>query len=110
MKIARYPKLDTTEGIIRLLSHNVIDAINQTPEEHWKEMDPEALIRQANGLVRAASYKERVDVQNKDIMEGGFDKVKTMVFESMARENHELYTQVAKCLGQNQEEATNAAI
>lgn len=109
-EIARYPKLDTTEGIIRLLSHNVIDAINQTPEERWQEMDPEALIRQANGLVRAASYKERVDVQNKDIMEAGFDQVKTMVFEAMARENPELYTQVAQYLGQKQEEASHAAI
>lgn len=99
-EVGKYPQLDTGEGIIRLLSHQVIEAINKTPEERWAAIDPEKLIRQATGLVRAASYKSNVDLKNKDILEAGFEQVKVLVFESMAKERPELYKEVAAYLNE----------
>lgn len=89
-EVAKYPQLDTTEGIIRLLSHQVLDAIQKTPEEKWADVDPADLIKQSTALVRAASYKQKTDLQNKSILDAGYEQVKVLVFEAMARENPEL--------------------
>jgi non-canonical (house-cleaning) NTP pyrophosphatase len=97
-EIAKYPQLDTTEGIIRLLSHHVLEAIQHTPEEKWGALDPAELLKQAGALVRAASYKQRVDIQNKSALEAGYDHVKTLVFEAMSRDEPELYAKVSKYL------------
>ncbi len=97
-EISKYPQLDTTEGIIRLLSHHVLEAVQKTPEEKWADIDPADLIRQGNSLVRAAAYKSHVDLKNKDILDAGYEKVKVLMFETMARENPALYAQVSKFL------------
>lgn len=57
-EINRYPDMDTSEGIIRLLSHYVLESIHNTPEDQWKSIKPENLIKQATSLVKAASYKK----------------------------------------------------
>jgi Protein of unknown function (DUF3486). len=97
-ELAKYPDVDTTEGIIRILSHQVYEAANNIGEEQWKEVDPVKLLNQANSLVRAASYKKGMDLKNKDILEAGFEQVKTLVFESMAKERPDLYAEVSKFL------------
>lgn len=97
-EINKYPTLDTGEAILRLLSHVVVEGIQNTPEEKWKELDPEQLIKQSTALVKAAAYKKNLDIKNEDIMSAGFDQVKSMVFEAMARERPELYSKVAKFL------------
>ena len=93
-EIGKYPQLDTTEGIIRLLSHQVLEAIKNTKEEAWKDLDPIKLIGQATSLVKAASYKSSTDIKNKELLDQGFEQVKGYVFEAMAKENPELYTKV----------------
>ena len=103
-EINKYPALDTSEGIIRLLSHNVLESIQNTPEERWQQLDPEALIKQATALVKAASYKKNLDIKNEDILSAGFEQVKTMVFEAMARERPDLYKEVAGFLSQKRSE------
>ncbi len=97
-EVAKYPQLDTTEGIIRLLSHQMLTTIQQTPAEKWSEVDPADLIKQSTALVRAASYKQKTDLQNKSILDAGYEQVKVLVFEAMAQENPELYGQVSKYL------------
>lgn len=97
-EINRYPQLDTTEGIIRLLSHHVLETIHKTPEESWKSIDPEDLIRQANSLVRAAAYKNHMDIKNKDILDAGLEQVKVLVFETMSKERPDLYKEVSAFL------------
>jgi hypothetical protein len=94
-EVNRYPQLDTSEGIIRLLSHQVLEAINNTPKERWAAIDPSKLIRQATALVRTASYKNNVDLKNKDILDAGFEQVKVLVFEAMAKERPDLYKEVS---------------
>jgi hypothetical protein len=97
-EIARYPHLDPTEGILRLASHQVLEAIQQMPKESLAMMSPDKLFRQANALVRAATYKSKVDLTNKDILDAGYEQVKTLVFEAMAKERPELYAEVSKFL------------
>lgn len=104
-EINRYPALDTSEGIIRLLSHNVLESIQNTPEEKWQNMNPEALLKQATSLVKAAAYKKNMDLKNEDIMSAGYEQVKTMVFEAMAKERPDLYKDVAKFLEDKRSDA-----
>jgi len=104
-EIAKYPQLDTTEGIIRLLSYQVLNAVHSTPAEQWGQLDPVDLIRQATGLVRAAAYKSKVDLANREIMDTGLESVKVLVFEAMAKERPELYAEVSKFLAAKQDGA-----
>ena len=94
-EIAKYPALDTTEGIIRLLSNNLLQTINQMPAEKWKNVDPEDLLKQSAALVRAATYKNHMDLKNKDMLDTGFEQTKAYIFEMLAKEKPELYKELA---------------
>lgn len=59
---------------------------------------------QQNGLIRAAAYKKRIEVQNRDNYEAGLEAVKSLVFEAMAKENPELYRQVSAYLNKKKNE------
>ncbi len=97
-EVSKYPQLDPSEAIIRLLSHQILEAIRQKNPKELADMDMEKLIRGAEGLIRAAAYKNRVDIQNKDAFEAGLEKVKVLVFEAMSKEEPELYAKVSKFL------------
>lgn len=101
-EVAKYPQMDTTEGIIRLLSHQVLDAVQNTPEEKWADIDPATLIKQSTALIRAASYKQKTDLANKSVLDAGYEQVKVLVFEAMSKEDPELYDQVSKFLEKQQ--------
>lgn len=94
-EVGKYPQLDTTEGIIRLLSHQVLEAITKTPKERWDTIEPDVLIKQSSSLIRAAAYKGNMDIKNKDILDAGFEQVKSLVFEAMAKERPDLYKEVS---------------
>ena len=87
----RYPDLDTSEALIRLASHHVLNALTNVDEEQMKEVPIEKLIKETNGLIRAAAYKKRIEVQNKENYEAGLEAVQSMVFETMAKDDPELY-------------------
>lgn len=95
-EINRYPQLDTTESIVRLLSHRVLEAIRVMPENKWEDIDPAKLIKEASALIRAAAYKNNVDIKNMDILEAGYEQTKTMFFEEMSKSDPELYARVSK--------------
>lgn len=103
-EINKYPELDTTEGILRLLSNYTFEAINNTPEESWKDLDPLKLMQQATSLTRAAAYKSKIDIENKGLLDKGFDYVKDMIFEAMASEEPQLYAKVEKFIMRKQKE------
>ena len=75
-----------------------------TDEEQMKEVPIEKLIKETNGLIRAAAYKKRIEVQNRDNYEAGLEAVKSLVFEAMAKENPELYRQVSAYLNKKKNE------
>ena len=102
-EMARYPQLDTTEGIIRLLSHQILEAIQKTPEERWADIEPDKLIAQASSLIRAASYKANIDIKNKDVLDAGYEQVKTLAFEAFAKERPDLYKEFTAVLAKKVE-------
>ena len=97
-EMQKYPDLDTSEALIRLASHHVINALTSLSEDQLKEVPVDKLIRETNSLIRAASYKKRIEVQNQENFEAGLDAVKALVFEAMAKEKPELYKQVNEFL------------
>lgn len=107
-EVSKYPLLDTSEGIIRLLSHQVLEAIQHTPTERWKEVEPEKLMKQASALVRAAAYKSNIDLKNKEILDTGYEQVKKMVFDAMMKERPDLYNEVSRFLSEKQQESGDA--
>lgn len=97
-ELRKYPDLDTSDGIIRLLSHQVLERISNMEQEDLEQADPIKLMRETNNLVRTAAYKSQIDLKNKDIMEAGYEKVKALMFDAMAKEDPELYKKVSKFL------------
>lgn len=98
----KYKNLDVTDGILRLLSNQVFQAINNLPEEQAQNVDFETLIKNAVALTRAVAYKKKIDVDTKDVLENGADQFQSMIFEAMADENPELYRQVKKFIREKQ--------
>ena len=74
------------------------NALVNTTEEDWKGIKVDKMMKEATGLIRAAAYKKRVEVQNQDAMEAGLDAVRTLVFQAMAKERPDLYAEVTKFL------------
>ena len=63
----KFPQLDTTEGIARLISHKVLQAVQQMDEIALKEADPLKLIEKATALIRAVSLKNSTDIKTANL-------------------------------------------
>lgn len=103
-ELEKYPDLDITQGIATLASQNVLNALANMPEERWRDLDPESLLRQANGIVRAVAYKKRGDVQNQKDYEAGFEAAKTILFGVLRKERPDLYFELAGHLNRKKKE------
>ncbi len=97
-ELNRNPNLDTTEGIIQLLSHLLLNYVQNLSEDDLQNADPMKVMKQASELIRVASYKRNLDIKNKELTEMGFDAVKNKVFDAMAQDNPVLYKQLADYL------------
>jgi glycine cleavage system regulatory protein len=105
-ELGKYPQLDFTEGIMRLMAARVLDSIQSVTEEQWKGLDPLKLMREATGLVRAAAYKSKVDLQIKETLDAGLEAVKSLAMETVAKDNPELYAKLCALLdAQRREDA-----
>ena len=98
----KYKNLDVTDGILRLLSNQVFQAINNLPEEQVQNIDFETLMKNAVALTKAVAYKKKIDIGTKDVLENGADQFQSLIFEAMANENPELYRQVKKFIREKQ--------
>lgn len=94
----KYPDLDISDGILRLLSGQILEAIAKMPDEQAKELDFETLSKHAVALTRAAAYKRQIDVKNKGLLENGAEQFQSLIFEAMAKERPDLYKEVKKFL------------
>lgn len=92
----KYPNLDITDGLLRLLSNQILGAINKLPEEQLDDLDFETLSKNAIALTRAAAYKKQIEVKSKDILENGADQFQSLLFETMAKDNPTLYKEFKK--------------
>lgn len=103
-EMEKYPDLDTTEAILRLASQNIFNALAQTDEKAWEEIEPEQMLKQATGLVRAAAHKKRIDVQTESVRETALEEMKGIVFAAMKQKRPELYADVVKFLNGEKKE------
>lgn len=103
-EVDRYPDLDTTDGILRLCSYQIFNAIGNIPEEKLKDVDFDTLIKNAVALTRATAYKKNVDIRNRDMLENGAEQFKELIFEAMAAERPDLYKEVKKFIKTMQKE------
>ena len=97
-EINRTPDMDTTEGIIRILSHIMLTNIQRLSDEDFESVDPLKLLKQASDLIRASAYKRNMDIKNKELTEMGFDAVKDKVFNGLAKQYPDLYEKLAAAL------------
>lgn len=103
-ELNKYPDLDTGEAILRLASQNVFQAISAVPEEDWEGIDPQQLLKEATGLIRAASYKRRVDTQLRSDREAALEATQGLLAEVLARKHPELYEQVVRAISAERRE------
>ncbi len=99
----KYPNLDITDGILRLLSNQILEAINKMPGDQLDKIDFETLSKNAIALTRAAAYKKNIDIKTKDIIDNGADQFQSIIFEAMASEEPELYKKVKKFIKSKQD-------
>ena len=97
-ELQKYPDVDTTNGIIKLLSHIVLERVQNMQKEELDGVDPIKLMKEANNLIRTAAYKKGNDMKNMDVMQAGYEKVKSIVFDAMKKEEPELYAKVSEFL------------
>lgn len=93
-EMENYPNLDCSEAILRMASQNIFNAIIAVPKEKWEGIDPEKLLNQATGLIRAASSKRKTDAQLKTDNEAALEANQALLFEVLAKEYPGLYKQV----------------
>lgn len=98
----KYKNLDVTDGILRLLSNQVFQAINQIPEEQVQNTDFETLMKNAVALTRAVAYKKKIDIDSRDTLENGAEQFQEYIFEAMSEERPELYRELKKFIKEKQ--------
>lgn len=103
-EMQKFPQLDTTEGIARLVSHKVLQAVQQMDEIALKEADPLKLIEKATALIRAVSLKNSTDIRTANLKNVAFESFKEDIFDAMAKENPELYRSLVQFINRKSQE------
>lgn len=103
-EMARYPDLDTTEAIVRLLSSNLFQRLANTDEEAWNDLRLDKALQQTVALIRATAYKKQIDIKNQDTLDLGYEEIKSKVFAKMSKDDPMLYKQLVTYL-KNQKES-----
>ena len=103
-EVEKYPEQDAAEVLLRIAIHKMMVALTSKTDEDWNEMRVDKLMREISGVTRAVAYKQRVDMQNKDVVTAALDEVQASVFSALAQEQPELYRQVAKFIERKKKE------
>ena len=104
-ELDRHPNLDTTEGIIQIMSNSILNTLANAKPEDWQKMSIDKLLREANSLVKVTAYKR----SRRDPGEAAMQNVSAQIFETMAKENPELFEQVRRFLDSKKGELTDNA-
>lgn len=102
-EMAKYPQLDTTEGIARLVAHKVLSVVRDLDEEALKEADPLKLINLCTGLIRAVAYKNESDIKVKDLKDVAFESFKEEIFDAMSKERPDLYKELVRFISERKD-------
>ena len=108
-ELDKYPNLDVTEGLLRVASNSLFNALTAVPDEGWDCLSPEKLLKQAAALARATAYKKRVDQQLKSDTEAALDAGQSLAFEVIAQKHPELYEQLVRAIREEKELARSDA-
>ena len=103
-ELEKYPEQDSAEILTRIASHKMMAALVSKSDKDWNEMRADKLLKEISGLTRAMAYKQRVDIQNKDVVSAALDEVQASVFSALADEKPELYRQVVQFLDKKRKE------
>lgn len=93
---SKYPDIDYTESILRLLSSQMLEAMNNLSDEEKKPTDMNTLIKNAVALTRASAYKKNIDIKNKAMLENGLEQFQGVIYEVLRDERPELYKELKK--------------
>ena len=104
-ELDRHPNLDTTEGIIQIMSNSILNTLANAKPEDWQKMSIDKLLRETNSLVKVTAYKR----SRRDPGEAAMQNVSALIFETMAKENPELFEQVRRFLDSKKGELTDNA-
>jgi len=107
-EMEKYPDLDFTEALNRILAQKLIDRISSAPDEEWASQELDKAVKDAVALGRAASYKKRTDVHVRDKQEAGLEEFKAVIFSAMAKERPDLYHQVSQFLNEKKSQGLGA--
>ncbi|MDE7361510.1 MAG: DUF3486 family protein [Oscillospiraceae bacterium] len=102
-EMAKYPQLDITEGIARLIAHKVLTAVRDLSDEELKAVDPAKLIDKCTALIRAVAYKNDKDIRVKNLKDVAFESFKEEIFDAMAKERPELYSQLVRFISERKD-------
>ena len=94
----KYKNLDVSDGILRLLSNQVFQNINNMSEDRMNDVNFETLMKNAVALTKAIAYKRKIDVDTKTVLENGMEEFQTAIYEAMAQERPGLYREIKKYL------------
>lgn len=94
----KYKNLDVSDGILRLLSNQVFQNINNMSEDRMNDVNFETLMKNAVALTKAIAYKRKIDVDTKTVLENGMQEFQTAIYEAMAQERPDLYRELKKYL------------
>lgn len=103
-ELAKYPDLDVSEALARLTNHKVMEAIQNLSDDSLKDVPPEKLIAAVPSLIKAATYKRDTDAKNRSSMDAAYDVFKEDIFAAMAKDNPQLYSQLAAYIRGKQKE------
>ena len=87
-----------------LISHKVLQAVQQMDEIALKEADPLKLIEKATALIRAVSLKNSTDIKTANLKNVAFESFKEDIFDAMAKENPELYRSLVQFINSKSQE------
>ena len=94
----KYKNLDVSDGILRLLSNQVFQNINNISEDQMQNVDFDTLMKNAVALTKAIAYKRKIDVDTKTVIENGMEEFQTAIYEAMSQERPDLYRELKKYL------------
>jgi hypothetical protein len=99
-EVQKYPDLDSSESIARILQSRVLSAIINVDESEWDEIAPLELLDKSAKLMRVVTHKKDVDFKIKNIKEIAIIGLKEELSQ-MQQEDPALYNRLFEYLEKN---------
>lgn len=104
-ELNKYPSLDITEAMLRILSNRLLGAISNKEDKKWDNIALDKLIRECVALTRAVSHKRRVDMQARSEFDASVAAARSLIFDAMSKDDPELYRRLNEYLSARQRQA-----